>query len=309
MKTVVFAVLLTAAAAIFANAEEMSHQVLANRSFLSTGNTSAHAVDSAALRSSEAATPDVGMTPFDCHRDAGSEPYTVLYGVNNAGAVVGACDLKAGQEGFLYANGVFTFLEGMQIAAGINNLGQIVGSNNGDGVLYSNGTYTSINYPGADVTVLNAINDQGTIVGVYQVGSAQHGFIYSNGTYTSWDYPGAASTYLSGINNAGQLVGSFCAALCQISHGFLVTGSNYTLIDYPGAQGTGVNGINNNGVLVGGYNNETAFIYDNGTYTSFDYNNSADTAFQSINDLGEFVGYWTRPPSTWYGLRGNWPQR
>jgi probable HAF family extracellular repeat protein len=215
---------------------------------------------------------------------------------------VGQCN----NSSFIYSDGILTYLEG-SYANGINNLGQIVGWNGNEGYLYSNGTYTAIQYPGAWLTVAYGINDNGVIVGSYQVSEyseQQHGFLYSNGVYTSVDYPGAASTNLTGINNAGEMVGAFCTAGCRASHGFLVNGSNYERIDYPGAQGTAVYGINNNGVLVGGYSNEIGFIYENGNFESVDYRSSPDTAFWGINDRGEFVGYWLDAYHNFHGLLG-----
>lgn len=55
---------------------------------------------------------------------------------------------------------------------GINDLGQIVGyyedeDHNTNGFLYSDGTYTTINVPGASSTIPTAINDLSSIVGYY----------------------------------------------------------------------------------------------------------------------------------------------
>jgi probable HAF family extracellular repeat protein len=254
----------------------------------------------ALLLASVSAAAQDGISTFDC---PGSRVLTntTVSGVNNLGQIVGRC----GYGAFLYSSGTFTYLNGAE-ANGINNLGQIVGvdQSGSQGFLYDHDTYTTILYPGSSLTWPFSINDNGVIVGIYQASGQQHGFIYSNGVYISFDYPGSASTLLAGINNAGELVGGFCYSPCHVGHGFLVDGSNYTQIDYPGAVGSSVYSINNVGILVGGYNNEIAFIYENGNFESFDYRNSADTAFLGINDRGEFVGFWTDAQNNFHGLRG-----
>src|ERR1035438_9058537 len=74
-------------------------------------------------------------------------------------------------------------------ASGINDLGQIVGSYGSfpyHGFLYSGGTYTPLNAPGAtNSTVAYDINNLGQIVGLYQDSSgAEHGFLYIGSTFT-----------------------------------------------------------------------------------------------------------------------------
>src|SRR5215469_5664576 len=73
--------------------------------------------------------------------------------------------------------------------AGINDKSQIVGDYtdvSGDhlGFLYSHGSYTTINFPGAVNTSASAINNAGDIIGHYQdsANGPQYGFLYSHGT-------------------------------------------------------------------------------------------------------------------------------
>jgi len=73
----------------------------------------------------------------------------------------------------------------------------------------SGGVYTSIDVPGADLTVAFGINDAGQIVGFYGGSTGNHGFLLSGGVYTSIDVPGAVETYAAGINDAGQVVGRY----------------------------------------------------------------------------------------------------
>ena len=95
------------------------------------------------------------------------------------------------------------------------------------------GTFTTIDYPGAADTVeccsaiLN-INPEGQIVGGYldTIGTG-HGFLLSQGSFTSFDFPGAISSCAFGINPAGDIVGLYCdtpgGCASGLSHGFLLS--------------------------------------------------------------------------------------
>ena len=112
----------------------------------------------------------------------------------------------------------------------INKFGTIVGhyqtSRSGpeEGFVYSNGTYTPIEFPGAVRTEPISINDKGQITGFYQTSSTtapQHAFLYSNGQYTSIDPPESTSPIGFSINNSGQIVGYYSDN--STNHGFLAT--------------------------------------------------------------------------------------
>ena len=94
---------------------------------------------------------------------------------------------------------------------GASILGQIVGvysdNTGGHGFLYSDGSYVTLNAPGALDTYAYGINDKGQIVGNYLNGSGTHGFLYSNGTYEPLNDPlGVDGTYAQGINNKGGML-------------------------------------------------------------------------------------------------------
>jgi hypothetical protein len=92
------------------------------------------------------------------------------------------------------------------------------------GFLYSGGSYTTLDVPGAAQTILNGINDAGQIVGSFSmVGYPYpHAFVMSGGSHTTLDVPGAISTTAYGINDAGQIVGSYVDG-GGTRHGFLAT--------------------------------------------------------------------------------------
>jgi probable HAF family extracellular repeat protein len=127
--------------------------------------------------------------------------YTTLsgpaFGINDAGQVVGTFGL------YNLSDGTYTTLGGRS-AHGINNLGQIVGSELSYGFLYNpnDGTYTTLKDPLGISTEALGINDLGQIVGTYtDSANVQHGFLYSAGAYITLD------RVVSGINNSGVLVG------------------------------------------------------------------------------------------------------
>jgi uncharacterized membrane protein len=105
-------------------------------------------------------------------------------------------------------------------ATGINDLEQVCGfyvDSGGatHGFLLNAGTLTTLDFPGATgFTQALGLNDEGRVVGVYNVGTgmttATHGFIYKNGHFQSVDDPdGIGTTTINGVNNFGQIVGFY----------------------------------------------------------------------------------------------------
>ena len=85
------------------------------------------------------------------------------------------------------------------------------------------GVYTTLDVPGALLTVAEGINDPGQIGGLYvDADGNQHGFVLSNGVYTTIDVPGSVLTGVFSINAQGQIVGSYDDA-GGVSHGFVGT--------------------------------------------------------------------------------------
>ena len=194
------------------------------------------------------------------------------------------------------------------IASGINDLDQVVGvyADSSDvlhGFLYSGGTYTPLNAPGATMgTLAFDINNLGQIVGYYtDSNSTEHGFLFSSSTFTYNtlnDPLATGGTEAHGINNSGQVVGQYSNS--SGDHGFLYTssGSSYfTLNDPLGTNGTYANDINDAGQIVGYYTdssgNQHGFLYNAGAYTTLDGPSGAGLAIAlGINDLGQVVGYY-----------------
>src|SRR5258708_9156010 len=76
------------------------------------------------------------------------------------------------------------------------------------GFIRSHGKLKAFDYPGASNTYASGIDDEGRIVGFYQVGgfSGGHGYELGDGNFTAIDVPGASATYASGINAAGDIL-------------------------------------------------------------------------------------------------------
>lgn len=153
---------------------------------------------------------------------------TQPYGINNAGDVVGGAGTPYETLAFVMHGGAFKVVNfpGSHVyayAAGINNVGQIVGWSTPDNAayLYSKGRFSPIAFPGAVETVALSINDNGFIVGWYGVGGNEFGFVAKNGKFMSFSYPGF-QTFAQGINSSGQIIGSYTNDF-ETVHGFVTS--------------------------------------------------------------------------------------
>jgi probable HAF family extracellular repeat protein len=166
-------------------------------------------------------------------------------GINDSGQIVGGYEGSSSRRSFLYTGGSFTRINvpgatEAPIANGINDSGQIVGtysdfvcsvgkvplacSGGEHGFLDTGGSFTTIDFPGAESTFAVGINDSGQIVGHYYDGRFFHSFLYSAGSFTTIDIPGPFSTDAWGINHSGQIVGGYQDSHGR-RHGFLATPS------------------------------------------------------------------------------------
>jgi uncharacterized membrane protein len=161
---------------------------------------------------------------------------TLPIAINNQGQIVGeyrSPDLSF--HGFLLADGAFvTIDEGPgtgrfadSAAFAINNSGEIAGPffdpNTFRSYLLKNNSVTTIDVPGQGDTAIQAINNRGDAVGIFNdINLAQHGFLFSQGTFRTVDFPGGNSTTALGTNDSGMIVGSYFAPDGSI-HSFLAT--------------------------------------------------------------------------------------
>lgn len=187
--------------------------------------------------------------------------WTESYGINDSDQVVGTY-LSGVQVGFWFVTGDYRTLnlcpEGT-FATGINDHENLVGgcldtSLNLHGYTFSrNAGLTTLDYPGAVITIANGVNDDGEVVGSWiDVAGGRHGFLFFGGEYSAIDVPGARDTFADGINSAGVIDGTFIDT-GGTSHGFLYRSGDFIVVNFPGAVSTELNGINRLGIFVGDY--------------------------------------------------------
>lgn len=185
--------------------------------------------------------------------------------INNHSVIVGSftVDFSGNSHPFMVRNGVFTkiklpgFPNASATAAGINDLGDIIGVITVNGVVQSyllhQGKATLISFPGAEGgTFARSINNAGVIVGFFRTGpeSTDHvgGFTWKNGVFTTIEVPGSNDTFPAKINDKGVIVGLDFDSQ-DVNRGFaLVDGKFFNLV--PDPDGTDVFALNNfNNVL------------------------------------------------------------
>jgi probable HAF family extracellular repeat protein len=201
------------------------------------------------------------------------------------------------------------------VAYGINNAGVIVGEavdyNEGDGstliddaVMYKNGKFKLIaigSSDGGESSICTAINNRGDIVGVLDAGQflfnhysiVEQAFLYSNGIVTPLGALGASDSslfsilntysYSTGINNAGQIVGVSTVGISNphVYNGFLWMNGKMHAIGGPSFR---PNAINDNGWIAGS-DSSGAVLYVNGLTIKIGAGESV-----SLNNSGTVIG-------------------
>ena len=124
---------------------------------------------------------------------------------------------------------------------GINNAGPLVGefvaSGADEGFLYSGGGFMTTDLPGAAGTTRRGINHAGEIVGTYGT-TVEHGFGLSGGVLSTIDVRGTAAAYLNGSHTQGDVLGTYRRVTAGPSTDFLPGFANTGLfgINDPGAM-------------------------------------------------------------------------
>jgi len=188
----------------------------------------------------------------------------------------------------------------LTIANGINNGNVIVGSFfdsnfSVHGFVYRQGRYTQVDYPDSSETEVLGINDNGDMVGTYQLAGPLnfHGFLWHEGHFTSVDAPQAQfGTKVFGINKERTMVGSL-----DDSHGFIFKESSFTIFDAPrlpgGVPWTQLNGINNLGWISGqvfSAGNWRGFWLKGGDLHFLEGAGASDNQVTSMNGRGDVTG-------------------
>jgi probable HAF family extracellular repeat protein len=149
--------------------------------------------------------------------------YSTTTDINDKGQILGSSTTKDGStHPFLWQEGVMTDLSNLAgripwSAAAINDKGQFVGGahnpnspNNSDqGYLWDNGILTDLGYPGPlnyGASYATDINNNGQIVGVYNVDEFRHAFIWENGVMTDLGLGISDGSLHININDLGQII-------------------------------------------------------------------------------------------------------
>lgn len=249
--------------------------------------------------------------------DVPGASYTILWGVNNNGSMLGSYGQDTAQDahGFTLTSGTLTSFDypgqDFTVPTGINDSNLIVGyagQNSAVGFLYDGTSFTTIKAPNRSATYTNGINNAGYIVGGAGTPGDTIGFELRNGRFKTLPVPGSyVYVYGSGINSFGTVAGWTDGVTTD---SFLCPSvSKCRIIRYPGAVRTRVFGINDAGIVVGWYGVSggcgCAFAAKNGKFLSFSYPGAAFTGATGINNAGQIVGSYTFDYVGWHGFVTN----
>ena len=228
------------------------------------------------------------------------------YGLNNQGQVVGSFYSTQFQQShaFEYSNGqtkdLFPSDTASSVASGINDAGQICGTNGVTGPFVydsTTGVMQSLGYSHTYYysSYANAINQNGDVAGQYGGLGPEHAFIYSIGTGQFHDINQAYGyTAATAINDLGQAAGD--VLIGGKNHAFVYSGGMIQDIGIlPGGVFALPTGINNSGD-VAGYSDGTgfgdhAFLYHNGQMQDIGAKFGPFTSYaDGINNAGDVVG-------------------
>jgi len=216
----------------------------------------------------------------------------------------------------------------------INNAGAIVGgyvARNGSVHAFlrsPNGSFTTVDPPGAALAFAWSISPGGAITGVFgrSASDSYHGFLRNpDGTYATFDAPGAGTSPGQGtagydVNVADEVAGDVIDSNGVYRSYLRAADGTFTVFDAPGAgtapgQGTEVatvDGLNSMGVVVGAYS-DAANVYhgflraSDGSVVEFDVPGAGTGPGQGtqeggINQAGTTEGFYTDAVGTYHSF-------
>ena len=164
-------------------------------------------------------------------------------------------------------------------------------------------TVTTIDGPGATVTLALDINAEGVIVGRYAAAGQTHGFLLTPaGELVTIDFPGASFTVAASLNDRGDVVGFYRLPSAPTQrHGFLLKDGIFSSFDPPGSTFTNALGINERGDIVGRYctlstcrppgnGDFRGFLLRDGEFINLDVPGALETDAFKINGSGQILG-------------------
>jgi uncharacterized membrane protein len=153
-------------------------------------------------------------------------------------------------------------------------------------------------------TTVNGINNNGTIVGGYDVPmkyqgywvTVGHGYMLSNnGQLTHIDVPGRAQTQPAALNDKNEVVGDSWPGYSGPPEGFLLNASGYQTLNFPGYYDIFPTGITNQDHIVGEMtttqgNQTEGFLYANNQLQEIFFPGSEWSYAVSTNQAGDIIG-------------------
>jgi hypothetical protein len=235
--------------------------------------------------------------------------FTQLFGVNDAGQVVGGSSLG----GFVYSGGTFTFLPSINgvlpTAFGISNAGLVVGSystslgsTESNGFLYDGTAYSTFNVPGFSSTQIRGISLDGRYLTGYDNITNTRGFVYDRATLslTVLQHPSTGAAIIQGANSAGLVTGGFSGPSGGAVIYNVVDGSTTVYNTVGGTTSPRFRGINDDGLIsgwgtvgtLGGGSTTVGLVgsFAGGWQTITSPNGTDRTDLQGLNNLGVVVG-------------------
>jgi len=257
------------------------------------------------LAAAVAETPKLTFT-FTTFKIPGAQS-TAIYGINNAGSIVGSfVDGGGVRHGFRLVGGKMKKIDDPNgtgtYCFGINDKGWIVGwyanstSHNAQAFLYQEGTFSDIGPAGSTGSQAIGINDHGDVNGNFGDSNGSHGFLLKDGNYTTLDVPGALLTLGGGINNAGVMTEVWIDSAGN-AESSRYNGKQYTTIDVPKEPDSDAGAISKSGDVVysweGAGDTYGGALLHSGTYYKFHVPGGDRTFGYGINDHNTIVGTFT----------------
>jgi hypothetical protein len=251
---------------------------------------------------------------------------TYAQGINASGVVVGYyLDTSGSAHGFYYSAGTYAAIEYPNSSDtwvyGIDSNKAVVGAAHivrgtvpvtVAFVKQPGGSFSQFSAAGKLLTVGQALNNSGTIIGYLQKGeqssAVYSGFEQQSSGTTTIAVSGQADTWAMSINDAGAIAGYAGTGIVYTDPvvGFVLSGSQTTTYSYPGALQTYFTGINNKNQIVGYYANsdgsKNGFTFAGNVFTAFSNPAGIATFPQGINASGAVVGYFCLSDSSTAGF-------
>lgn len=230
---------------------------------------------------------------------------TYVYGINNAGDIVGGyrSAIPGPEIAWKRVGGTFSTVSmpsyiAWSQAQGINDSGHIVGQyesvSGRFGFIIDALGFHIVEKSGAYDTYALDITNAGTVVGNYDDTAGTRGFVYSNAVLTPIVLPNTLidSTHMArigGTNSTGSVtVGGYMVP--NETHAFVWSGETVQFVDYPGSTLTSFEAVNDSNQIVG-YTSTHGVLYSGGTWTIISYPGAMwGTMPTGINNKGQIVG-------------------